>query len=261
MHRSWPAESTRPTVAVVVPARYHSTRLPGKPLADIHGKPMIVHVYERACTATSVDRVIVATDDARVVSALTAVGGEATLTSAAHQTGTDRVAEVARSLRCDLIVNVQGDEPLVTGAMIDAAVAACATDPNLPMSTLRCRFADSEDPSNPHVVKVVVDRRGHALYFSRAPIPFRRRTDDDFVGWFKHIGLYVYQREVLLRLASLPPTPLEQAESLEQLRALEHGYAIGTVETPWDSTGVDTVEDLERARQQLAGAFGERALP
>jgi 3-deoxy-manno-octulosonate cytidylyltransferase (CMP-KDO synthetase) len=222
---------------------------------------MIAHVYERARAATSVDRVIVATDDARVVSAVAALGGEATLTSPAHHTGTDRVAEVAQSLHCDLIVNVQGDEPLITGAMIDMAVAACATDPTLPLSTLRCRFADGEDPRSSHVVKVVVDRRGRALYFSRAPIPFRRQSGDDFVGWFKHIGLYVYRREVLLTLASLPRTPLEQAESLEQLRALEHGYAIGTVETPWDSTGVDTMEDLERARQQLAGAFGERALP
>ncbi|MPY89860.1 MAG: 3-deoxy-manno-octulosonate cytidylyltransferase [Luteitalea sp.] len=252
MRRSWPAENSRPTVTAVVPARYHSTRLPGKPLADIHGKPMIAHVYERASTATSVDRVIVATDDARVVGAMTALSGEAVLTSPAHQTGTDRVAEVARSLACDLIVNVQGDEPLMTGAMIDAAVAACVADPSLPMATLRCRFAEDEDPTDPNLVKVVVDRAGRALYFSRALIPFRRGPASDCAGWFKHVGVYVYRREFLLTLASLAPTPLEQAESLEQLRVLEHGYSIGTVETAWDSTGVDTVEDLERARRHLA---------
>jgi 3-deoxy-manno-octulosonate cytidylyltransferase (CMP-KDO synthetase) len=221
---------------------------------------MIEHVYRRAAEAASVSRVIVAADDARVFGVVKGFGGEVVMTSDAHRTGTERVAEVARSLNCDIVVNVQGDEPLVTGAMIDAAVASCRASADVPMATLRRRFRADEDPGNPHIVKVVVDQCGRALYFSRSPVPFAavgRST-----SCFKHIGLYAYRRTFLLTLAELPPTPLERAESLEQMRALEHGFPIATAESPHDSTGVDTADDLERVRAQLEAdaRVGQRAL-
>jgi 3-deoxy-manno-octulosonate cytidylyltransferase (CMP-KDO synthetase) len=242
-----------PTVAII-PARYGSTRLPGKALMDLAGRPMIEHVYRRATLSRAADSVIVATDDDRIADVVGRFGGTACLTSRAHRTGTDRIAEVAASLECDLIVNVQGDEPLLEPAAIDAAVAPFAANPDLVMTTLRRRFEDPEQARNPNVVKVVVDREGFALYFSRAPIPFVRNpqtADSAAVGPFKHIGLYVYRRHFLLQLARLEPTPLELAESLEQLRVLEHGFAIKTLETEYDSIGVDTPEDLERVRRLL----------
>ncbi len=214
---------------------------------------MIVHVVERAAAAASIDAVIVATDDQRVADAVTAYGGEARLTDPGHLSGTDRLAEVAASLPCGIIVNVQGDEPLISPAMIDAAVAPLLADPAIEMSTL-CRPLDDEaEAASPHVVKVVRDRRGFALYFSRSPIPHRRDAAD--VRRWAHVGLYVYRRDTLLRLAGLAPTPLERAESLEQLRALEHGIGIAVVETAHASPGIDTPEDLERVRQQLSGRF------
>jgi 3-deoxy-manno-octulosonate cytidylyltransferase (CMP-KDO synthetase) len=208
---------------------------------------MIEHVYRRTAAAASIRAVIVATDDERIHRAVLAFGGESRLTSPAHQSGTDRIAEIAAGLRCELIVNVQGDEPLIEPAMIDEAVAPFAADPALQMSTLRRRLDDPADLRNPNVTKVVVDRQDFALYFSRAAIPFARQGCPAAPAW-RHVGLYVYRRECLLRLAALPPTAMERSEALEQLRALEYGIRIKAVETAFDSIGVDTPDDLERVR-------------
>ena len=218
---------------------------------------MIEHVYRRAASSRTIESVIVATDDDRIAMAVDGFGGHARLTRPTHATGTDRLAEVASDLTCDLVVNVQGDEPLFEPEMIDEAVAPFSTDPSIVMTTLRRRFDHPEEARDPNIVKVVVDLNGFALYFSRAPIPFLRdaaepQTRGPGPGPFKHIGLYVYRRDFLLKLASLSPTPLERAESLEQLRALEHGFPIKTVETRHDSIGVDTPEDLDRVRRLLA---------
>lgn len=209
---------------------------------------MIEHVYRRAAAARSASAVIVATDDERIARAVEGFGGIARLTSASHPSGTDRLAEVARSLECELVVNVQGDEPLVEPAMIDEAIAPFGADPLLAMSTLRRRISDPLELQNPNVTKVVIDRDGYALYFSRAPIPYTRPDCPMPAAW-RHVGLYVYRRECLLRLARLSPTPLEQSEALEQLRALEHGIRIQAIETQYDSVGVDTPDDLERVRR------------
>ncbi|MEO5898267.1 MAG: 3-deoxy-manno-octulosonate cytidylyltransferase [Vicinamibacterales bacterium] len=236
------------SVVAIIPARYQSTRLPGKALADIGGRTMIEHVYRRTSAARSVGVVIVATDDSRICDAVEAFGGRAQMTSPAHRSGTDRLAEVAADLTADLVVNVQGDEPLIEPSMIDDAIAAFRTEPSLEMSTLRRRIDDRAELHNPNVTKVVVDRNGYAMYFSRAPIPFTRAGSADAPAW-RHIGLYVYRRECLLRLTSLPPTAMEEAEALEQLRALEYGIRIKAVETTQDCVGVDTPEDLERVRR------------
>ena len=214
---------------------------------------MVEHVYRRVCEARSLSRVIVATDDLRVFEVVRAFGGEVVMTSPHHRTGSERVAEVASGLREALIVNVQGDEPLVAPAMIDDAVAACAAHPSVMMSTVRRRIDDADDLDNPAVVKVVCDLAGRALYFTRARVPFVRDAGAD-ARWYKHIGLYVYRREFLLHVTGLEPTPLERAEALEQLRVLEHGHAIVTVETTGDALGVDTPDDLERIRRVVAAS-------
>jgi 3-deoxy-manno-octulosonate cytidylyltransferase (CMP-KDO synthetase) len=242
-----PSVRSARTVAII-PARHGSTRLPGKPLADIAGRPMIEHVYRRAAEAATVELVLVATDDEHVAAAVDRFGGTAVMTRASHPTGTDRLAEVAEYLGADIIVNVQGDLPFLQPAPIDAAVRLLQDDPTLPMATLRREIVDPEELANPSVVKVVVRADGRALYFSRAPIPFTRRGNPPARVW-KHFGLYVYRRAFLLALAALPPTPLERAESLEQLRVLEHGFTIGTVETVLDTIEVDTPDDLERVRR------------
>jgi 3-deoxy-manno-octulosonate cytidylyltransferase (CMP-KDO synthetase) len=224
-------------------------------LADIAGRPMIEHVYRRASECRNVDAVIVATDDERIADVVRQFGGDVRLTSAKHPTGTDRLAEIAAQLDCDLIVNVQGDEPLIDPAAIDATIEPFRDDASLSMASACLRFANADDAADPNVVKVVTDRRGSALYFSRSRIPFPRGPQDPGAGPYKHIGLYVYRREFLLHVASLTPTPLERSESLEQLRVLEHGFAIHMVEISHDSIGVDTPEDLERVRRLLtAGA-------
>jgi 3-deoxy-manno-octulosonate cytidylyltransferase (CMP-KDO synthetase) len=247
-----PSSFRVPVSAVaLIPARYQSSRLPGKALADIAGRPMIEHVYRRAAAAVSVSRVIVATDDRRILETVLAFGGEAVMTSAAHQSGTDRLAEVAATLDCDVVVNVQGDEPVLAPETIDAAVAPFISESRLEMSTLRRRIGDPAELQNPNVTKVVVDGEGFAMYFSRAAIPFTRAGQPAATAW-AHIGLYVYRRETLLRLAALPQTALERAEALEQLRALEHGIRIKAIETTHESIGVDTHEDLERVRALLA---------
>lgn len=212
---------------------------------------MVEHVYRQASEAQRVDAVIVATDDTRIADVVSGFGGLAVMTRADHETGTDRLAEVAAALECELVVNVQGDEPLMTPEAIDAAVAALEIDgSDAAISTLRRRIDDPADLDNPSVVKLVVDRDGRALYFSRAPIPYVRPGAPAPVHW-RHLGLYVYRRDVLLALAALPPTALERAEGLEQLRALEHGFKIATAETDADTIGVDTPEDLERVQRRL----------
>jgi len=215
---------------------------------------MIEHVWRRTAAARRVDAVLVATDDERVAATVDGFGGVAVMTSADHLTGTDRLAEVASELTADLIVNVQGDEPLIAPQAIDAAVGVLVDHPEESMATLRRRIDDVSDLQDPSVVKLVVDHRGYALYFSRASIPFVRPGLDAPTAW-RHMGLYVYRREFLRTIAALPPTPLELAEGLEQLRVLEHGFHIATVETTVDTIGVDTPEDLERVRRLVeAGA-------
>ena len=226
----------------VIPARYASTRLPGKPLADICGKPMICRVLERARCARKPDKVIVATDDERICDAVRAEGGEALMTRTDHLTGTDRLAEVAEAYpEVDLIVNVQGDEPLIEPSVIDDLIAPFEMDENLPMATVMTRMEDAEEQLDPNNVKVVVDKLGYALYFSRSLVPYPRAAAGPV---YKHIGIYAYRRDFLLRYARLEPTPLEKAESLEQLRALENGYGIRVLETDCRFVGVDTPEDL-----------------
>jgi 3-deoxy-manno-octulosonate cytidylyltransferase (CMP-KDO synthetase) len=226
---------------------------------------MVEHVYRRAASARGVDAVVVATDDERIAAAVRSFGGIAMMTRATHRTGTDRIAEVAASLSCEIVLNVQGDEPLIEPEMIEQVIAPLIADPMLEMSTVCVPISDRSDYANPNVVKVVLDRTGRALYFSRSPIPHFRDSGSGIRDSknpsspesrirnpvYKHIGLYGYHRTFLLKFATLPQTPLERAESLEQLRALEHGYRIHTVETTYDSIGVDTPEDLERVRRQL----------
>lgn len=217
---------------------------------------MIEHVYRRASAAEGVDAVLVATDDARIARTVEGFGGFVRMTRSIHRTGTDRIAEVIADLECGLVVNVQGDLPLIDPAMIAQVIEPLEADASLHMSTLRQAIADPADYGNPNVVKVVVDRHGDALYFSRSPIPFVRGSIYEAAGLAlpasRHIGLYAYRRAFLLTLTALPQTPLEVAESLEQLRVLEHGHRIRTVETRYESIEVDTPEDLERVRRQLA---------
>ena len=213
---------------------------------------MLEHVYRRAAASSLVSDVIVATDDLRIAVAVRRFGGNVRMTRADHPSGTDRLAEVAATLDCDIVVNVQGDEPLIDPQSITEAVAPFADDPSLQITTLYRRISTPQELADTNIVKVVLDRAGFALYFSRAPIPHVR---DPRGGWppiFGHVGLYAYRRSALLVLAALEPTPLERAESLEQLRALEHGIRIRAVETQYDSLGVDTPEDLEHVRRLIA---------
>ncbi len=241
----------------IIPARYASTRLPGKPLIVIKGKPLIQYVYERV-KASSVRQVIVATDDERIANTVRGFGGEAILTSPRHRSGTERVAEVAAAMDAEIVVNCQGDEPLIPPEAIDQAVAAFAHDPSIMVTTLITPLEKSDDLCNPHLVKVVVDHEGFALYFSRAPIPYPRDVLEkspsasapvwpkELTGYWQHIGLYAFRREFLLKLTALPPSALERREKLEQLRILENGYKIKTVICPTPSIGIDTQEDVER---------------
>lgn len=240
-------------LVAIIPARYGSTRLPGKALAVIHGQPMVCHVVERTRQARTIDRVIVATDDERIRAAVEPLGVEVAMTRSDHPSGTDRLAEVAAGLAAEVIINVQGDLPLLDPAMVDRLGARMLAAPDLPMGTLAAPIRAVEEWHSPHVVKVVMARDGRALYFSRAPIPADRdgqATGPGAVLGWRHIGMYAYRRAALLRLASLPPSPLEQREKLEQLRALEDGMVIGIVE--WETAAplveVDTAEDLEQAR-------------
>ncbi len=252
--------NNRDSIIAVIPARYGSTRFPGKALVLIKDKPMIQWVYERTRRSSLVNRVIVATDDERIREAVASFGGEAVMTSGKHPTGTDRIAEVAAHLDCDIVVNVQGDEPLIQPEMIDEAITPLVRDPSIPMGTLCRRIDDPAEAYDPNVVKAVFDRNGFALYFSRAPIPWNRDLWADKKifsdlppadGLHKHIGLYVYRRDFLLRYARLPQTALEEMEKLEQLRALEHGHRIKVTVTRHESFGVDIPADLSKILQQL----------
>ena len=238
------------TVAVI-PARYASMRFPGKALAVIAGRPMIEHVYSRAAAARNVDAVIVATDDERIADAVTRFGGTVRMTRSDHLTGTDRLAEVAADLDCDLVVNVQGDEPLIDPDTIDASIEPFRNDSAMVMSTACTPILSNDALADPNVVKVVTNVRGFALYFSRSPIPYMRGSRRPAMRAYKHLGLYVYRREFLRTIAALEPTALERSEMLEQLRVLENGFEIRVIETRHDSIGVDTPEDLERVRRLL----------
>lgn len=246
-------------ITAIIPARYASTRFPGKALAEIGGKPMIQHVYERTCQSCLISRVIVATDDQKIADIVNQIGGEAIMTSTDHETGTDRLAEVASGLDSDIIVNVQGDEPLIASAMIDQAIEPFCNDKSIMMGTLKTRVRCLHDFLSPNVVKVVTDCNGYALYFSRSPLPFFRDKwqdlkDDSFASGkllcYKHVGLYVYRRDFLLQYASMSPTFLEISEKLEQLRAMENGIRIKVVETDFESIGVDTPDDLQKAQER-----------
>ena len=237
-------------VEAFIPARLASTRLHAKPLADIGGKPMIQWVYERTSSASLVSRVTVATDDLSIKEAVEAFGGRAVMTSSTHRSGTDRIAEAAVKSNAGIIVNVQGDEPLIEPDVIDAAIRPLIEDPALNISTLKTRIELEEEFLDPHAVKVVTDSGGFALYFSRSPIPNHKAFEDQFAGVkpYKHIGLYVYRRDFLLKFSSLAPSRLEGIEKLEQLRALENGFRIKVVESEASAISVDTPEDLEKVR-------------
>ncbi|MFH1665310.1 MAG: 3-deoxy-manno-octulosonate cytidylyltransferase [Candidatus Omnitrophota bacterium] len=249
-------------VVAVIPARWQSTRLKGKVLADINGKPMIQHVWEKVKRAHEVDEIIVATDKERVIKVVESFGGKAIFTSPEQPSGTDRIAEIASFTDGDIFINVQADEPLVHPLMIDELAQVFSYEKNIQMATLIKRIHNKEEITDPNVVKVVVDRRGFALYFSRSPIPYVRGDSADMPGgevpsedisggYFKHIGLYSYTKDFLFTYTNLPKSRLELAEKLEQLRVLEHGYKIKTVETRYDTIGVDTQEDLDRVREIL----------
>jgi len=239
-------------VVVVIPARYGSTRLPGKPLVSLNGQPMIQRVYERAKSARRVDRVIVATDDDRIVKAVTSFGGEARMTRPDHRTGTERVAEVAAHVEGEVFVNVQGDEPLLDPAAVDTAVSALLEEPQAAVATVATPIKVPGDIMDPNVVKVVLDFDDNALYFSRAPIPWVRDTGSAIqVRHLKHLGLYVFQREALLEYPTLPQGELERIEQLEQLRWLENGSKIRVAEVEHDAISVDVPEDVPRVEKLL----------
>lgn len=235
---------------IVIPARYESRRFSGKALADIRGRPLIEHVYRRARKVRGVEQVLVATDDRRIQACVEAFGGRAVISAAAHKCGSERVAEAAAGLEADVVVNLQGDEPLIHPGSIERVIRALGETPRVQMATLKTPIRDQDDLGNPNVVKVVTDQNGLALYFSRAPIPHPGREPRHRA--FKHIGVYAYRKDFLYRFAALEQSELEKLEKLEQLRALEHGFEILVVETEHDSIAVNTQEDLERAAKAMA---------
>lgn len=241
-------------VVVVIPARFQSTRFPGKPLAKIAQKPMIQHVYERSSAAQGIAQVIVATDDERIAQAVKGFGGKVCLTSKTHRSGTERVAEVGRSLDVDVIVNVQGDEPMIDPGCIDAVIQPFRSDPTLMISTLKCP-AHSHEIADPNVVKVVANREGDALYFSRSAIPHlrrRHRGKEGLPAIFKHVGIYAYRKAFLEILPDLPDCWLAAVEDLEQLRFLDNGFRVRVIQYQYDAVAVDTPEDLVRVNELAA---------
>ena len=237
----------------VIPARYASTRFPGKSLANLDSRTILEHVYERASMARYLGPIVIATDDQRIYDAARGFGARVKMTREDHLSGTDRVAEVASAFDdVDLVVNVQGDEPLIDPGAIDAAILPLLEEPAIPMGTLKKRIEDPREVSDPNVVKVVTDRFGNAIYFSRSTIP--HAGPHAAPALYKHIGLYVYRRNFLLRYSELPVGPLERAERLEQLRAIENGFKIRVVETDYESLGVDTPADLERVQELMRSA-------
>ncbi len=257
--------TNKPTITGIIPARYESTRLPGKVLLEIAGKPMVQHVWERCRQASLLDEVIIATDNEQVRDAAVGFGADVEMTRSDHASGTDRLAEVARRRQCDVIVNVQGDEPMIEPSAIDAAAQPFVDDPEMQFGTIATEIKTLEEHNDPAAVKVVVDAAGLALYFSRSPIPhFRidagveqpdgpRHHPKSGLCPLKHIGLYVYRRETLLWFAGLEPSPLELTEGLEQLRAVEAGCRIRVVTVDYSPIGVDTEHDLQRVREILEG--------
>lgn len=241
-------------IVIVIPARYGSTRLPGKPLVQLAGKPMVQHVYQRAKLAKRASRVIVATDDERIVKAVEAFGGEVRMTRQDHRTGTERIAEVAAHTDGDVFVNVQGDEPLLDAASVDTAVASLEEEPAVAISTVAVPIRRPADIMDPNVVKTVLDFDGNALFFSRAPIPWVRDTGAQVQArHLKHLGLYVFQRDALLEYPTLPQGDLERLEQLEQLRWLENGWKIRVAEVEHDAVSVDVPDDVARVEQLLKG--------
>jgi len=245
-------------VVAVIPARYASTRFPGKPLCPLAGKPMVLWVVERARAAKAVDEVYVATDDRRIFDAVEKGGGRAIMTSDKARSGSDRIAEAVAAMDCGVIVNLQGDEPLMSPETIDAAVAALLSDPACAVATACVEIRSRADFESPHNVKVVFDCQGHALYFTRSmvPSPARRpagELEEGRLFGYKHQGMYVYRKEALMAYTRLPAGTLEEIEKLEQLRYLENGYRIKVVVTPHDSPGVDTPEDVAAVEQRLVG--------
>src|SRR6202047_3982683 len=241
-----------PNVIVVIPARYGSTRLPGKPLVSLAGKSMVQRVYDRAKLAQRVNRVIVATDDERIVRAVETFGGEARMTRPEHRTGTERVAEVAAHVEGEVFVNVQGDEPLLDPVAVETAVQALLEEPRAAVATVATPIRTPNDIMDPNAVKVVLDFDGNALYFSRAPIPWVRDTASKMeVRHLKHLGLYVFQRDALLEYPTLPQGTLEKIEQLEQLRWLENGWKIRIAEVDHDSVSVDVPEDIPKVEKLL----------
>ena len=236
--------------AAVIPARYASSRFPGKALAEIMGQPMIVRVLKAVEKSEKIDEVFAATDDLRIKNAVEKAGGRAIMTSAQHQSGTDRIAEAAQEIEAELIVNIQGDEPLIKAESIEQALKPFAAEPELKMSTLKRKITAAE-AENPDLVKVITDQDDYALYFSRSKVPYYRDAELNKQQYFQHIGLYVYRRDFLLQYAGMEQTPLEKAESLEQLRALENGYKIKVLETEAKLIGVDRREDIKLVEKEL----------
>lgn len=233
----------------VIPSRYASTRLEGKPLKDICGHTMIEWVYKRT-KLSNLDEVVVATDDERIYKEVERFGGKAILTSKEHENGTSRIAEVCTKYEdYDVIVNVQGDEPLIEPEMINSIINSFKEDDTISMSTLKYKIDTMEEIENPNYVKVITDKKGYALYFSRSVIPYPRKLD--MQNYYKHVGIYGYKRDFVVEYAKMEPTPLELSESLEQLRALENGYRIKVMETPYKIIGVDTQEELEKVREYI----------
>jgi 3-deoxy-manno-octulosonate cytidylyltransferase (CMP-KDO synthetase) len=253
----------------IIPARFNSTRFPGKPLAALKGKIIIQHVCEHVSSAKLIDSVIVATDDKRIFDAVNSFGGRAVMTSGSHASGTDRVAEAAEKTDCNFVINVQGDEPFIMPEMVDEVVELLYNDDEVSISTLAKRTTDMNEILSPNVVKAVMDEEGYAMYFSRAPIPFYRdewqtkkqesgvrsqgsgEKDSEIrnIFCYKHIGIYGYRKSALMQFVSLPQGRLEQIEKLEQLRALEAGMKIKVKETEFDTFGIDTIEDLRKAEE------------
>ncbi|MDI6785637.1 MAG: 3-deoxy-manno-octulosonate cytidylyltransferase [bacterium] len=235
----------------IIPARYDSSRFPGKVLADILGKPMIQYVYENASKSDLLDEVIIATDDEKIVAAAKKFTKKVVLTSKDHKSGTDRIAEVSKCLDSEIIVNIQGDEPLISPLAINEVISPFLNKKELNMVTLKCLIKNKEDLLNPNVVKVISNRNNYALYFSRSVIPYSNSLKDLDKNYYKHIGIYAYRKDFLLHFVGLPFSKLEECEKLEQLRALENGYQIMVIETKYESLSVDTKEDLEKINKKL----------
>jgi 3-deoxy-manno-octulosonate cytidylyltransferase (CMP-KDO synthetase) len=237
----------------VIPSRYSSTRFEGKVIADLLGKPMIQHVWEKAKQAKTLDEVIIACDDERVAEVATSFGAKIAMTSKDHTCGTDRISEVVNPIDVEIVINIQGDEPLIHPTTIDSLARCLMEDKSLCMATVIKRIEDPEALADPHVVKVVVDKNNFALYFSRATIPFRaQNSEEENPAYYKHIGLYGYTKDFLFTYKNLPVAGLEKIERLEQLRVLENGFRIKVIETKYDTIGVDTPQDLEKVKMLLS---------